>query len=187
MHSATTRIRLFVLIAIMATLGLFTTTSVAAQDAPSPKPIDLGCATDMSSQLLGATPIGDGSQTLVSVRVIFGPNGSLGAHTHPGTLVATIESGNLGFTLLEQGEMNVSRASAAGAEATQEPLAVGEEVSLEPGDGFVEMGMIHSAQNLADGPTTVLLSGLIETGQPLTACADVSQAPEGIAPMNFIH
>ncbi|HYH12485.1 MAG TPA: hypothetical protein VD789_09045 [Thermomicrobiales bacterium] len=174
-------LRLTRILTLVALLGLVPLTPVAAQDVPQPKPIDLPCATDMSSQLLGATPVGDGSQTLISARVIFGPNGSLGAHTHPGTLVATIESGSLGFTLLEHGEMTVSRAAAAGTETTQEPLVMDEEVSLDPGDGFVEMGMIHSARNLAEEPTTVLLSGLIETGKPLTACADVSQAPDDIA------
>jgi len=179
--------RLSRILALVAFLSIIPISSTAAQEAPSPKPIDLACATDMSSQLLGATPIGDGSQTLISARVIFGPNGSLGAHTHPGTLVATIESGSLGFTLLEHGEMTVSRSATDGAEASQEPIAMGEEVSLDPGDGFVEMGMIHSARNLSNEPTTVLLSGRVATGQPLTACADVSQAPEGIAPINFIH
>lgn len=175
------------ILTLVALVSLISFAPASAQEAPPPKPIDLPCATDMSSQLLGATPVGDGSQTLVSARVIFGPNGSLGAHTHPGTLVATIESGSLGFTLLEPGEMNVSRSATADAEATQELLAMGEEVSLQPGDGFVETGMIHSAQNLAEEPTTVLISGLIETGQPLTACADVSQASEGIASINVAN
>jgi hypothetical protein len=174
-------VRLTRILMLAEFLGLVPLSPAAAQDVPQPKPIDLPCATDMSSQLLGATPVGDGSQTLITARVIFGPNGSLGAHTHPGTLVATIESGNLGFTLLEHGEMTVSRAAAADGVATQEPLVVDEEVSLDPGDGFVEMGMIHSARNLADEPTSVLLSGLIETGKPLTACADVSQASDDIA------
>ena len=169
--------RLIRLFAFVAVLSLIPLTSVSAQDAPPPKPIDLPCATDMSAQVLGTTAIGDGSQTLVSVRVIFGVDGSLGLHTHPGTLVATIESGQLGFTLVDDHDMAISRAATADSEATQEPISSGEEVALDPGDGFVETGMIHSARNLSDEPTTVVIAGLIETGQPLTACADVAPSP----------
>jgi hypothetical protein len=179
------RRRIPFLIALIAILSLLSIAPATAQEVPPPKPIDLPCATNMSSQLLGATQIGDGSQTLVLARVIFGPGGNLGAHTHPGTLVAVVETGTLGFTLLEDADMSINRSATAEREASQEPLAIGEEATLAPGDGFIEVGMIHSAQNLSDGQTTVLLSGLIETGQPLTACADVSQAPEGIAPMAF--
>ena len=41
--------------------------------------------------------------------------------------------------------------------------------------------ILMSAPNLSDGPTTVVLTGLIEASQPLTICADqatpVSAAP----------
>ncbi len=177
MHRTITAIRLVFVIAFMALASVATIPTAGAQDVPPPSPIDLPCATNMSAQLLGATPVGDGSQTLVLARVIFGPGGSLGAHTHPGTLVAVVESGSFGFTLLEDADMSITRAATADTEASQEPLTVGEEATLAPGDGFVEVGMIHSAQNLADEQTTVLLSGLIESGQPLTACAEPSATP----------
>lgn len=51
-------------------------------------------------------------------------------------------------------------------------MAQGEEVALEPGDSFIEMGMVHSARNLSDEPTSVLLAGLIEKEQPLTICTE---------------
>jgi hypothetical protein len=31
--------------------------------------------------------------------------------------------------------------------------------------------MVHTGVNLSDGQTTVLVTGLIEPGQPLTICA----------------
>ncbi len=91
---------------------------------------------------------------------------------HPGTLVVTVESGSLGFTLIDDDDMSLNRAATTGAESTMEPLPQGEEVALNPGDWFIETGMVHTGVNLADGPTTVLLTGLIEPGQPLTICVD---------------
>lgn len=160
-------------VALPALSLLFASGSVAtAQENPPPQPITIPCATNASAQVLGATPIGDGSQTLVMARVIFGPGGMISAHTHPGTLVVTVESGQLGFTHLGDGEMSVNRAATADTEATTESLPHGVEVPVNPGDYFIETGMIHIGSNLADGETTVLLSGVIETGQPLTICVD---------------
>ena len=166
------RSTLTLLVAFAALFTLAPFTSTVAQDVPPPNPVDIPCATNVSAQVLAATPVGDGSETLVLARVIFGPGGSLGAHTHPGTLAVVIESGSFGLTLLNDGEMMVTRAATADSEATQEPLVVDEMATLNPGDSFIEMGMIHSATNLGDGDTTALISGLIESGQPLTICAD---------------
>ncbi len=160
---------------VLATAMIFAPVpSTVAQDSPPPSPIDLPCATNASSQLLGATPVGDGSQTLVLARVLFDPGGRIGEHTHPGTLVVMIESGAFGLTLVDDGEMMVTRAATADSEAIQEPLVAGEETTLEPGDSFVEHGMVHTGSNLSDGQTTVLISGLIETGTPLTLCVDTA-------------
>lgn len=148
--------------------------SASAQELPPPKPVEIPCATNVSAQTLAATPVGDGSQSLVLVRVIIGPGGSIGEHTHPGTLAVVIEQGTFGLTLVQDGEMMVTRAATADTEATTEHLVPGEMSTLNPGDSFIEMGMVHSATNLADGDTAALISGLIETGQPLTTCVDAA-------------
>jgi quercetin dioxygenase-like cupin family protein len=161
------RLRVPLLVALAAMLSFLTVTATAAQEAPAPQPIDLPCVTNASAQLLNATPVGDGSQTLVLGRIILAPGGAFANHTHPGTLAVTIESGSFGLTLAQQGEMTITR-----ADGSQETMTTGEQYTLAPGDGFIETGMIHSAANLSDGDTTVLLAGLIDTGQPLTICAD---------------
>ena len=122
--------------ALIAATALVPTSATIAQDNPPPKPITLDCATDVSAQVLGMSPVGDGSQTMILARVIFAPGGGLGAHTHPGTIVATVGSGSFGFTHLGDGEMNVNRAVTAETEAVAEPLPHGEEVALAPGDWF---------------------------------------------------
>ncbi len=167
-----TLLRVPLLVALVAILGLFGATATAAQEVPAPKPIDLPCVDNVSGQVLNATPVGDGSQTLVLVRIILGPGGTIGDHTHPGTLAVTIESGSFGLTLTDHGEMGINRGGPASAESTPEPMTPGQQYTLEPGDGFIETGMVHSAANLSDGDTTVLIAGLITTGEPLTQCVD---------------
>jgi len=159
----------FALIAI-AVLGFGT--PAMAQDNPPAKPIDLPCATGASAQVLGSTLVNDGTQNLLQVRVILEPGGGFTEHTHPGYVVATVESGLFGFTHHGDGEMMVNRAATADGEAIQEPLPHGVETTLNPGDWFVETGMVHTGVNLSDGQTTVLVTGLIEPGQPLTICAE---------------
>lgn len=166
-------------LAFILAIGLasMSASTAVAQENPPPKPIDLPCVTNVAVQVLGSTPVNDGEQNLMSVRVIFGPGGSIAAHTHPGTMVITVESGSLGFTLLSEGEMTLNRAATADAEASTEPMRQGEEVVINPGDGTVETGMIHTARNLSGEPTTVLLAAMIDAGQPLTICADESSTP----------
>lgn len=159
-------------IALLFTLALTPAQASLAQENPPPQPIDLPCATNAFAQVLGMTPVNDGAQNLVLARVILEQGGSILAHTHPGTLVVTVESGLFGFTLIDDDDMSVNRAATTGAESTMEPLPPGEELALNPGDWFIETGMVHTGVNLADGPTTVLLTGLIEAGQPLTICVD---------------
>ncbi|MBA2276567.1 MAG: hypothetical protein H0W06_02275 [Chloroflexia bacterium] len=161
----------FMLIAVTV---LFSSLALSARAQPAePKPVDLPCAENVSAQVLGSgAPSTAEGQALVLVRIIFGPDGSIGEHTHPGTLVASVESGTLGFTLLDEGEMTITRAGSGGTPTAEEPLTVDEEVELSAGDGFVEMGMVHTARSIGDEPASVLLSGLIEAGQPLTKCVD---------------
>jgi len=110
----------------------------------------------------------------VLARVLLAPGGSIGAHTHPGTLAVVVESGSFGLTLLEDHEMVITRAATEDTEATEEALVLDEQMVLNPGDSFIEMGMVHNAVNLSDGQTTVVLAGLIESGQPLTTCVDAA-------------
>jgi hypothetical protein len=168
----TLRLLLLILVPV-----LVMTPAATAQENPPPKAVDLPCATNVSAQVLGTTPVNDGAQNVVLARIIIGPGGSVAEHTHPGTVVFTVESGVLGFTHLGDMDMSVTRAATAGTEAVVEPLPHGEEVALNPGDTYVESGMVHTASNLSDGDTTVLMSGLMEAGQPLTVCVEQAATP----------
>lgn len=167
----TTRPSIVLWLALFSLLATLPATSAAAQDNPPPVKVELPCATDVSVQVLGRTPVEDGKD-LVLVRIIWEPGGGIEAHAHPGTLWVVVESDSLGFTLLEDVDMSITRAATADSEATQEQISRDLEVALDAGDGFAETGMVHSARNLSDETTTTLFSGLMEQGQPLTSCVD---------------
>lgn len=128
------------------------------------------CIANVKGEVLGSTPSDIEGYSLVSARVTFAPGGTLGAHIHPGTLVATVVEGSLGFTLISDGQMDVNRAPAADGSRATDVALPNQEVLLDPGDGFVETGMVHSARNASDGETVVMISGLIKTGEKLTQC-----------------
>jgi quercetin dioxygenase-like cupin family protein len=127
----------------------------------------------MSVQMLGnAPPTSAPDQSLVLVRAYFGVGGGIGPHTHPGTLVVAVESGQFGVTLGEETEMGmaVMRAGEAGTPAVEEMLTPGQEAVLNPGDYFIETGMVHSARTVGEEPVVVTFTGLVEAGQPVTSC-----------------
>lgn len=168
-----TRLVQYVLALGLVVSGLVAAGTSSLAAPPAPQPVTLPCATNMSIQMLGNTePAAAEGQTLVLVRAIFGPGGGIGPHTHPGTLVISVESGAFGFTVEEEGEMMVMRSGDAGTPAAAEPMAAGQEVVLNPGDWVVEAGMVHSARTVGDEPVQVVFSGLVEAGQPLTTCVD---------------
>ena len=163
---------------VLLAVGLVAAGSGGAAAPPAPVPVTLPCATDAFVQVLGrGTPAGVEGQALVLARVTFEPGGGIGPHTHPGTLVQTVESGTLGFTLIEEGEMSLMRSGGAGTPAAAEPLPVEQEVELGPGDWFVETGMVHTGRTVGDEPVVLTYAGLFAAGQPLTTCVEGTPTP----------
>lgn len=175
--------RAFQFVALLGMLVMVTAFPAAAHDSPASvrhSSREVTVLDDPASCIVGVTPEMFGSApssqadgySLVSVRLTFAPGASIGAHIHPGTLIAIVDSGSLAFTLISDGEMDINRAPAADGSRATDVARPGEEVVLTPGDGFVETGMVHSARNAADGETVVIISGLVEDGQALTQCVE---------------
>ena len=162
-------------LSLAAVAGVAMSAGAGAHAAqPAPQPVTLACATDMSIQVLGKTaPASADGQALTLVRAYFGVGGGIGPHTHPGTLIVVVEEGQFGVTLEEESDMGmmVMRASDDAATApAEEMLMVGQEAVLEPGDWFIETGMVHSARTVGDEPVAVTFTGLTTAGEPLTSC-----------------
>jgi quercetin dioxygenase-like cupin family protein len=166
-------INVSLILVVLSAIGLAVATGTRAAQ-PEPQPVTLECATNMRALTLGTTqPASADGQSLVLVRAIFEVGGGIGPHTHPGTLVVVIESGQFGLTLAEDSAMHMvvmRAADAPGTPAAEEQLMPGQETILEPGDYFIETGMVHSARTVGEEPAIVTYTGLVEAGQPVTTC-----------------
>ena len=164
------------LLALVFAFGLMATWTsplAARQAAPAPS-----CISDVTVERLGhGLPSAVDGLELTLLRVTFAPGGSIGAHIHPGSLTLSIESGALTYGMLD-GHAEVQRAAVEGTPVPTEMLDAGQETILNPGDWLFEESMIHAARNDGAEPAVVLISGLMEAGQPFTQCVDWPATPE---------
>ena len=85
----------------------------------------------------------------------------------------TVEDGSFSWTL-QTGTVRVTRPGQA-PEVVTEP---GTELVLAPGEGLsYNADVVHLANATGDGPATVVVSSLFETGQPLVMLSDEHGTP----------
>jgi hypothetical protein len=151
-----------VLAAVLATRG-----SAAAQDA-SPE------SAELVVEALGAgMPAGTPGRQLILARATFPAGFTLAAHTHPGPVVAFVESGTYGFTPVIGEASHVTRATASG---TPEVPSIGTEVLLAPGDAlFHDEDVTGIDRAVGDEPMVLLLAVLFDPTQPLYHLAHVDE------------
>ena len=131
----------------------------AAQDA-SPE------VAELVVEALGAgMPTGTPGRQLILARATFPTGFTLPAHTHPGPVVAFVESGTYGFTPVTGEASQVTRATAPG---TPEVPRVGSEILLAPGDAlFHDEEVAGIDRAVGDEPLVLLLAVLFDPTQPL--------------------
>jgi len=158
---------------VLSAIGL-ATPAVTQAAQPEPQPVTLECATDMRALVLGTTqPATAEGQSLILVRAVFGVGGGIGPHTHPGTLIVAVEAGQFGVTLADDSPMSMTVLRVGDEPSTppaEEQLVPGQETVLDPGDYFIETGMVHTARTVGEEPVEVTFTGLVEAGQPVTTC-----------------
>jgi hypothetical protein len=137
----------------------------AAQDA-SPE------AAELVVEALGAgMPAGTPGRQLILARANFPAGFTLPAHTHPGPVVAFVESGTYGFTPVIGKASHVTRATAPG---TPEVPTLGTEILLAPGDAlFHDEDVTGIDRAVGDEPMVLLLAVLFDPTQPLYHLAHV--------------
>lgn len=173
----TSRVLPFTFMGLLA-LGGAAHSGVAAQDAAPITTIDL--APGITAQVLAAAPsVRAAGQTDYVVSFLFKPGSEIFPHSHPGTTVLGVQSGELGWTLVK-GEAYVVRGAGAGGSAVEEMTEPGADVVLEPGDAiYYEDDVTHTARGEGDTDTVVLGSLLLTSGEPLLMPAnmDMSATP----------
>ena len=107
-------------------------------------------------------------QTLYLGRFTFYPGAELFPHIHPGTVLLSVESGTLGWTLIE-GTLYVVRGAAAGStDPAEEITEPGTEVLLEAGDAFYyEDDVVHTARGAGDEAAVLIGTLVLTAGEPL--------------------
>lgn len=140
----------------------------AAQEAtPGPiAPHDL--APGVIAEVYAAAPsVTAPGQTVYLARFVFQPDAEIFPHNHPGTTILGVQSGTLGWTLVE-GTAHVVRGAASGGSATEDLTEPGTEVILEAGDAiFYEDDVVHTARGAGDEETVVLGTLVLTSGEPL--------------------
>jgi hypothetical protein len=111
--------------------------------------------------------------TLYAVVFTFQPGAEALPHGHPGTVLISVSSGTLGWTLVS-GAATLTRGVASGSPSAPEAVTeTGVELILEVGDSmFYDSDVIHTARGAGDAPSIVQVAFLLTTGEPLLMLAE---------------
>ena len=160
-------------------LGLFGRASgVLAQEATPPPVTGIAVgemAPGVTRELFAGVPTARAEgHTLYQARFTFQPGAEIFPHSHPGSVLLCVSSGDFGWTLVA-GEAHVLRGAAAGATGPTEDLTTpGDDVVLAPGDAiYYEDDVIHTARGAGEEPAVVLGTLLLTAGEPLLMPADM--------------
>ncbi len=111
-----------------------------------------GAPTGVTVEVLGrgASAVVPDRELLLRRRT-FAPGASTTPHPADGPVVLAVESGTVGFTVVE-GAAQLTRAAAAGTPGPTEAVAAGTEAILAAGDAvFYDEGVVHVVRNTGDG------------------------------------
>ena len=154
--------------------------SNAIAQGASPTP---AYAAGVTAEILGRIePPGAPGYTLQLVRVTFAPEAVVAAHRHSGGTVTTQIAGSHAFTVLEGAARLIRTGTAtpaAGAEAG-EPMALGQEYMIAPGDVMVfDETVVHTAHNPTTEPAVLMEAQLRASDHPLTEFIPELATPVG--------
>jgi quercetin dioxygenase-like cupin family protein len=162
---------------VLSTAVLFALLAIAAigpsrTSAREEQALDPPCITGVTVHPIGQSMPEDGEgRAHVLLRLTIGSGGGFTTHTHPGTLIVSVEAGTLELTQLDDMTMDVMRAATDAEPAMSELMTMGVPTTFNPGDWFVEPeGMVHTAINNGSVPAVVLVSGLVDPNLPFVQC-----------------
>jgi quercetin dioxygenase-like cupin family protein len=158
--------------AVGAAAALFAVpTGIAAQDAtPVSDAIAITeLAPGVTAEVFGAAPSDRApGQTVYLARFVFQPGAAIFPHSHPGTTLLGVVSGQFGWTLLAGTAHVVHGAAGATPGATEDLTDVNADIVLQPGDAiFYEDDVIHTARGAGDAAAVVHGTLVLTAGQPL--------------------
>jgi hypothetical protein len=158
----------------------------AAQEATPPAgiaPIELapGVTAEVFAGVTSARTLPD--QTLYLARFVFQPGAAIYPHSHPGTTLLGVASGQFGWTLVA-GTAHVMPGAAAGGTTIEDLTEAGADVVLVVGDAITyEDDVVHTARGAGAEPTVVLGTFVLTAGAPLLMAAGMTMGTPAATPM----
>ncbi len=169
MHIRVRRIGI-VALAVMAFLVTWPLAMGTAQDTATPAATPEATVGVVRDVLSSAEPESAPGEVLALVEYTIPAGAVLIVHTHPGVQMATVESGELTYHVIENGSVPVTR-----ADGTEEIIGPGESTTFETGDSFVEPeGMVHYGENLTDEPVVLMVASLFAADEPAAIPVEVA-------------
>jgi hypothetical protein len=131
---------------------------------------------EITVEPLGAgMPAGTPGRQLILARMTFPAGSTLHPHTHPGPVVAFVESGTFGFTPVVGEASQITRADTPG---TPEVPTVGAEILLAAGDAlFHDEEVVGIDRAVGDESAVLLLAVLFDPTQPLYHLVEGTPTP----------
>lgn len=168
MSNTTIRLRLgFVAIIALAGTMAVGRSSVAQETDP---------LAGVTVQSLGMVePADNPGQTLILLRLTLEPGVTIAEHGHPGAVALYVDSGEF-TTTFTMGSGVVTRAAAAGTPVAEEPIELGKDLVLLPGDAVsYDRNSHHIMRNSGSEPLVLLATGILASDQPGFLFADTSR------------
>jgi hypothetical protein len=133
-------------------------------------------AAEIVVEALGAGfPAATPGRQLILARATFPVGAILHTHTHPGPVVAYVESGTYGYTPVAGEASFVTRAAAPDS---PEAVPLGAEITLAPGDAlFHDEPVAGIDRAVGDEPLVLLLAVLFDPTQPLYHLVEGTPTP----------
>lgn len=168
-------------------LVLARTLGADAQDAtpiPGGEIAVLELAPGVTAEVFAGAPSARAEgQTVYLARFVFQPGAEIFPHSHPGTTLLGVDSGEFGWTLVA-GTTHVLRGAGAGATAPAEDLTEpGADVVLVRGDAIsYEDDVVHTARGAGSEPAIVYGTFVLTAGAPLLMPAGMDMGTPAATP-----
>jgi hypothetical protein len=124
----------------------------------------------ISTRTLGGGPPSAAGKWFGLIRLTFWPGATLGERSDAGASVLYVESGRLGYRLIE-GHAWITRTPSGfgpGLSASQREQLMPGDVFLGAGDSlFSEADVVYAAWNAGDAPALVTIATLVRPDQPV--------------------
>ena len=168
----------FVAIGLLGTIGA----STMAQGGPPPTDAVPGSPGISFVVLSDLEPAAAGGLVMDMRRYTWEPGSYVTPHTHPGAaFIVCVETGSVGFSIQSGGAFVTRPDDGEDSKMMSGPMAVGDEVILEPGDCVAADELagstIHTVWNASDEASTTIETYLYDREQPGRTFVDEHGTP----------